>query len=242
MYLDTGHDFRYSPGQAINIDPHQFIELESALKQRELSTGRREYPRGFSLSSSPLDEYISLTIKVEQKHGTIEPLLTPFLRSKIDKGDRLEISGPYGTYKLPDNYGEKGSVVYINAGSGIAPSHGIWNYLASNSPRIKQFLLFQVRTRNDIIYRDEIYTLNKQEVLKSQVYLSRDGYGDEICRGGYIDLEEFVGLHGDMVGHSLFFVCGPNRVEGGREGFRDSCVSRLKSLGVPDLDIITESW
>src|SRR6266540_6428007 len=60
VVLFTGNErLDYEPGHFLTIDPHQFEGLERFIAYFEDLKGRREPPRAYSMSSSPLERYVA---------------------------------------------------------------------------------------------------------------------------------------------------------------------------------------
>src|ERR1051326_2708087 len=97
LVLSTGNEpVDYEAGHFLTIDPHQFPALEQFVSFLEELKGRKEPPRPYSMSSSPHEPHIAITVKEEQYiSGTTKypPLLSPFLVSGTPPGTRLMIKG-----------------------------------------------------------------------------------------------------------------------------------------------------
>src|ERR1041384_7244697 len=98
-----GASFPYRPGQYIEIDPHQFPELNEKIASLEAAKGMPESPRGFSLCSDGTDpRFLEISVK-EDKAGKFPPLLTPLIVGELKPGRTIALSGPQGRYCLQDS-------------------------------------------------------------------------------------------------------------------------------------------
>src|SRR3954462_8103369 len=67
LVLFTGNDrLEYSAGHFLTIDPHQFEALERFTSFLEDLKGKRELTRAYSMSSSPHERYLAITVKEER--------------------------------------------------------------------------------------------------------------------------------------------------------------------------------
>jgi 3-ketosteroid 9alpha-monooxygenase subunit B len=252
-----GQPFDYRAGMAVNFDPRQFPALADEIARREAVAGRPEMPRAFSLASSPLErEFVEITVK-EEATADPKPLLSPLFVRGLRPGDKVSFVGPFGLYVLPEPIDPViEGILYIAAGSGVAPNRGILKHcLAAGMPQ-KHLFMVQNKTAADIIYAAElegIAMLNPDKVRLVNV-LSRDPAAAAAgVVHGHIDaplirreLASFASS--DRV---LAFVCGPNKPRPGHaRGFVDSFAGNrrraepgiLAELGIPPTRIVTETW
>lgn len=249
-----GRTFEYKPGMAVNIDPHQFGALRERIRDREERLGRREPPRAFSLASTPLDPgIIEVTAKVEASSDP-PPLLTPYFLDGLREGDAVEVQGPFGLFVLPEPLpGEIDGLLFICAGSGVAPCRGILKHCLKAGWPLKHLFLVQNKTASDIIYREELARLAREKTERLRVVhvLSRErvdgmdhGYiGEELLRR---EMQDFLAPE-----RALAFVCGPNKPRGNHpvglvDAFSGDRRNRkpgiLGRLGFPFERIIRETW
>lgn len=225
-----GQPFTYKPGQAIDIDPHQFPSIASRLRENEPN-------RGFSLCSYE-PEFIEITVKMEP-NGLVSPILVKDLKI----GDSIDIQGPYGLYTIPEPLDPAIRwFLHITAGSGVAPNRGIWRYAIARGLPVKHAIFCQNRTEKDIIYRDELDALDPSRAKVVHV-LSRPNRN-------YITLDLLKKELPADPSECLAFVCGPNRRTDDRPGFVESFVGNrrqnrpgiLGHLGIPFERIRSELW
>lgn len=126
--------------------------------------------------------------------------------SKLKKGDQVYIRGPYGKgYPMKEFEGK--DLVIIGGGSGVAPLRGIISYLEKHREKYgKVALYFGFRSRDDIIFKDQI----KQWEKKYDVHITVDknkGKSNIHCDVCFItDVVDKAKLHPD---NTIAFVCGP---------------------------------
>lgn len=254
LRLGVAEPFPFRAGQAVTIDPHQFPVLADRIAAREKEMGRPEFPRAFSIASSPLEtEFIEITIKKEVSPGP-PPLLAIHFMEGLRPGDRIVVVGPLGKYMLPQPLGPSiEGIVYVSAGSGVAPNRGILKHcLAAKSP-LRHLFVVQDRTRADAIYESElrgIAMLSGGSVRLVRI-LSREtaeGFERGHLSAALIrrEMEGFISAD-----RAIAFACGPNQPRGVHEhGFVDAVagvqrkgfVGILGECGIPFERIITERW
>ena len=168
LLLDPGAQPEYDAGQFISIDPRQFPELSRQMLFLEHLKGKREQHRAYSMSSSPSERYVSVTVKAEgfdPKHDKYPPLLSPFLASEAMKGRTVNFVGYTGAYTLdPDHSQRTSQVLHLVAGSGIVPNYALLKdeLLNHKSPTVKHTMVYVNKTASDVIFAAELQTLATQ--------------------------------------------------------------------------------
>lgn len=260
--LFTGNDhLEYRPGHFITIDPHQFPALDRFIAYFEEVKGKRELPRAYSIASAPHDDYLAITVKEEYYVSGVTrfpPLLSPLLVWRTQPGTRMEVTGFRGPYVLPpDIESRTDHLVHICAGSGIVPNLSILKHALHNGMELRHTLIYGNKTRDDIIFRDQLEEMADRHADRLQVVhsLSRD---PDATRHG-------PGYHTGRVGPDLIhrhithpaavevFACGPGigkweklaaRETGAqpRPRFMESTLTALEELGIAKSQIHRESY
>lgn len=211
-----GAAFDYRPGQYITIDPHQFEELGAEIRDKEAQRGKPLGPGYFSMSSDALDPgLIEITVKLPAE-GT--PALLPrFLTRTLKEGRKVRVSGPGGTYHLPEAPPpDVTGFLHLCAGSGIAPNRGMIKHAVSQKWPQRHLLLVQDRDEGDALFRKELSDLavRHPETLRVHRLYSRShkqlAGAAQIRKeaAGYLDLNS-----------TWAFICGPNVRRGDAPGF-----------------------
>jgi ferredoxin-NADP reductase len=108
--------------------------------------------RSYSIASAPGD---SLAITVERlEDGEV----SPYLVDEAREGDRFEVRGPIGGYFVWDG-DEPGPVLLVGGGSGVVPLMAMARHRAREGSRTPMKLVYSSRTWDEVIYRDELDTL-----------------------------------------------------------------------------------
>jgi len=185
-------------------------------------------PRSYTISSSPTREnYVEITPK-RMDNGCV----SIFLNDQAKPGLAVEASGPYGRFYFDEALHK--SIVLIAAGSGITPMISMLSYIDDLKLANPVTLLYFVRTREDIIFQNELARLRRSlPNFKYEVCLSRP---DPAWKGHSGRLtEEFAFQHVTDLDSPTFFLCGP-------KGFMDSARKILSTLGIGKDRILQESF
>lgn len=124
----------------------------------------------FTLSGPPGKETIRFTIK---ELGDYTSNI-----NNLKVGDKVGIDGPYGVFS---NTGMKGSFLFIAGGIGITPLMSMISTMAESHNQNKVVLLYAVNNTNEIVFKNELEKLSKEEWFEAyfvterinQVYLSK---------------------------------------------------------------------
>jgi 3-ketosteroid 9alpha-monooxygenase subunit B len=254
LVLFTGNDrLDYSAGHFLTIDPHQFEALQRFTAFLEDLKGKREPPRAYSMSSSPHERYLAITVKEERYvSGSTRypPLLSPLLTKRTTRGMRLVVTGFTGPYTLsPDIESKTDHIVHVCAGSGSVPNFSMIKFALAHHPAMRHTLVYSNKMWADVIFRDELARLAaaNAERLKITHTLTREDnplvFGPTVRRGriGLPLLRETIP---DPAG-CYVYVCGPGiskfdiaaAKEAGTEPqprFLETVLADLRALGVPN--------
>ncbi|HTT71588.1 MAG TPA: oxidoreductase [Anaeromyxobacteraceae bacterium] len=261
LVLELEEPPEYQAGQFLTLDPHQFHDLEDLTAYLEDAKGRREPPRAYSLSSSPLEPCVAITVKEERyKRGSTPypPLLSPYLVRRAARGQRVRVVGFTGAYVLPrDVEAKTDHLVHIVAGSGSVPNYAILKYALAVHPRLRQSFVYSNRTWEDVIFREGLAGLKAR--FPGRLHLLHA-----------LTREEGAGRHGPWVRQGrvgpellreaipdpsscLVYACGPavgsaERARARERGempaprFLEGVKEALLELGVPPGRVRTEAY
>lgn len=109
-----------------------------------------EIRRSYSLSSSPHEELLSITIK-RIANGEI----SRFMLTKISEGDILTAVEPAGRFTLTDTSGEK-DILFFAAGSGIVPVFSQIKYVLSRPGQTRLVLIYSNINQQSILFKNEL--------------------------------------------------------------------------------------
>ena len=262
LVLFTGNDrLEYEPGHFLTIDPHQFEGLDRFIAYFEDQKRRREAPRAYSMSSSPLERYLAVTVKEERYvRGVTKypPLLSPLLVKRVTRGQRIHFVGFTGPYVLPpDVLSRTDHLVHLVAGSGSVPNYAILKYALALYPEIRHTFVYSNKSWRDVIFRRGLEELRERHPDRLRVVhaLTREEnperHGPDVRRGR-VTAELLRELVPNPTG-CLVYACGPaigphdraaakERGEAPRPRFLEAALEALRQVGVPDDRVRTESY
>jgi ferredoxin-NADP reductase len=160
-----------------------------------------EIRRSYSLSSSPDDDRLAITVK-RISNGEI----SRFLLSKVKVGDMLTAIEPAGVF-TPGNYEAAKDLVYFAAGSGITPLLSHIKYILNRKGQSKLHLLYSNRDKQSILFHNELTELEHKypDRLNITYLLSSDAN-----RLNNYKVEQLVKQQLQFSGTlAEFYLCGP---------------------------------
>jgi ferredoxin-NADP reductase len=178
----------------LDARPGQFLTFSF------LFDGKKE-TRCYSICSSPARSgYVEITPK-RVNNGCV----SVFLNDRAAIGMTVEATGPFGQFCLMP---EDKQVVLLAAGSGITPMIAMLRYLDDLCLDTQATLLYCVRTRDDIMFRQEFEQLRgRLKNFQYHVMLSEPD-ADWTGPRGRIG-REFISKNVPGLEGRVFFLCGP---------------------------------
>lgn len=206
--------FTFVPGQFLNVS---------------FWIGGARMNRSYSISSSPTQrEYVDLTVRREPR-GAVSRHIVDLLKV----GDRIEAGGPVGRFTFTGT--EADSVVLIAAGVGITPMMSVTRYLTERSWGGEIFLVYTCRTPADIIFADEIASLERRNPkLHVAVTISKPEGTDWKGPRGRLSKQWLAQTVPDLASRRIH-LCGP-------ASMMESTKAILTELGVPPDRLKTEAF
>lgn len=262
LILFTGNDIlNYEPGHFLTISPHQFPALSRWVNYLEDLKGKKEPPRAYSMSSSPDEKYLAITVKEERYLSGVTPyppLLSPILACRTYRGQKMVITGFTGPYTLNEKLrNENEEIVHICAGSGIVPSFSIIKHDLRMNEKLKHTLIYSNKVLEDIIFFRQLQDLEKEfsgrfKVIHTLTREANQSLSNEKIRKGRIT-KELIGEFISNTGHTAVFTCGPDHTvykkreakekgETLKPSFMESVLSYVEEIGIPKNKIKKESY
>jgi len=114
----------------------------------------KTFRRAYSLSTSPLDKKLNITVKQVQG-GKV----SPYLCNQITKGTSIDVLPPMGDFTYQPAT-EKGKSYYMFAGgSGITPIFSNLKTILQTEPQSNVYLFFGNKNKEAVIFREELAAL-----------------------------------------------------------------------------------
>lgn len=199
--------------------PGQFTTLA-------LPNGRETLYRSYSLCGDGRGDR-PWEITVKRQHAG---LVSTFLYERASVGDVLYASAPRGTFVLPRPIAAGMPLVFVAAGSGIAPIYGMLRALAllPSQARARVQLHYASNSPDEIIYRRELAALDPDRTwLVQWHYLA--------ANGARLTPESVLSRAGTLARAAHWYICGPDALKRAMQGV-------LVRHGVPATQVHVETF
>ncbi|TQN42799.1 nitric oxide dioxygenase [Blastococcus colisei] len=198
--------------------PGQYVTV-----QVPMPDGVRQ-PRQYSLTKADDGEHRQFSVKRVHGSGTPDGEVSNYLCDRVQVGDRLTMSLPFGDVVLDDSR----PVVFASAGIGVTPMAGMLSHLAAAGSHLPITLLHADADEASFALRDQVLEdVRYLPGASAHVWFERGGESTlpaEI-HSGQMDLDD-VKLPDD----AGYYLCGPLP-------FMQAVRSALLDRGVPARDI-----
>jgi glycine betaine catabolism B len=131
-------NFDFIPGQYVKI----FLDIDNP--------DERGSSRYFTISSSPTEDYISITTRIIK--SSFKKAL-----SAIKEGDRIKAFGPIGFFDI--DFISKKEKVFITGGLGITPFRSILKYCHDKKMKFNATLISAFSNKNNVVFKEELESL-----------------------------------------------------------------------------------
>ncbi len=210
------------------------FEIPSALKEQfQFTQGQyltlrfqlngQEVRRAYSMSSSPLDNRTTVTVK-QIKNG----LVSTHINTQVKEGDEIAVMPPQGRFFTKLDPDQQKTYYLFGGGSGITPLMSILKTIVEKEPMSTIFLLYGNQNENSIIFKEELAALGKkyagqliiEDILSDPIKEKPKGFGSFLKKGKITWTGEIGLADGTNAGKFLdknpprakaveYFICGP---------------------------------
>ncbi|MBC7848515.1 MAG: FAD-dependent oxidoreductase [Chitinophagaceae bacterium] len=212
--------FEFKPGQFVTLD----LPINEKPSRRWRSYSIASWPNGSNV-------FELIIVKLEEGAGT------NYLFNEVTPGVELKFRGAQGVFVLPTSLDK--DVFLICTGTGIAPFRSMIHYIQDfDVPHKNIYLVFGCRTKNDLLYFDELTAL--QAELKGFYYMPTLSREDWEGRRGYVHsaYEEIINkktAEDNLLLAADFYLCG-------WKNMIDEAKQRILSLGYEKKSIHQELY
>lgn len=139
---DLQDAFQYKPGQYLTL---------------KFNINGEEARRAYSMSSSPLEDGITVTVKKVEKG-----LVSNHICNQLKAGDQVEVMVPQGRFVVKLDEDNNKTYYLFGAGSGITPLMSIARTVLEKENMSTVFLFYGNRNEDGIIFKSELDALEKK--------------------------------------------------------------------------------
>jgi propane monooxygenase reductase component len=148
-----------------------------------------------------------------------------FLDKKVQVGDRLDLTGPFGVFTLREGDTD---LVFVGGGAGMAPILSLLRHMAERGLERNATFFYGARTKQDLCFEEELRELEQK--LPSFKYipaLSEVSDGGDDWDGETGLITDVVKKHATDLSGAHAYVCGPPPMV-------EAAVPLLTQLGVEE--------
>lgn len=161
--------------------------------------------------------------------------VSPYLVDELRVGDGLELRGPIGGYFVW-HPGDGRPLLLAAGGSGLVPLMAMLRARVAAGSRIPVHLLLSARSADEIIYRRELETIEReQDGIAIVRTLTRSQPPDWTGHRRRVDRDMLAEVAWPPAQRPWCFACGPT-------GFVETVASGLVELGHAPKDVLTERF
>jgi ferredoxin-NADP reductase len=185
--------FCFTPERPVHYTAGQYAEWTLAHPHPD----NRGMKRWFTISSSPTEEHVSLTTKLNpEKSSSFKKALFT-----LQPGDEILVSDPMGDFVLPKLI--QTPLVFVAGGIGITPFRSMLAWLADTKETRPIKLLYGVRNEDEIIFQEIFHKTGIEPIIV--VSEPSPAWGGE---RGRLSAELILGL-GQPTEDTLVYASGP---------------------------------
>ena len=209
--------FRFLPGQHMGVRPIQ----------PGASGPESEEWRHFSLSSSPLEEFVEITVL---RQGTVSDRM-----HSLTTGDWVEVTRPVGNFILEEAVGH--GPVFFAGGIGIAPIRSMIRFCLDKGLGKAMDLFASFPTAEQAIYREEIKAWADRAPRLSVwlTYTASTGKPDAQSPEPHPWDRAFLEERIERPLERVYYLCAPR-------GLMDRVETHLSAIGVAEDRVRRERW
>ena len=215
---------RVKRGFAENFDYHagQYFRVSLPIENPD----ERGSSRYFTISSSPTDEFLTITTRIIQSSFKMK-------LNSLKPGEKMTFFGPFGDMFQDEE--DSTPKIFLAGGIGLNPSHSMLRFIDNKKLNVNFTLVVSFSLKEEVIFYEELKEIEKRNPTVKIVYAltkEQNSYpGFETRR---IDGNLIKKYAQDIVG-SKFFISGPPVMVEAIENI-------VKEMGVEEKKIVAENF
>jgi phenol hydroxylase P5 protein len=217
--------------KAIHLQLDKFIDFQAGQYVQVEIPGVGS--RAFSIANDPAD--VAATNRIELNVRRLPGGAgTTWLHERLQAGDRLRVSGPYGRFFVRESAQQP--LLFVAGGSGLSSPRSMITDLLSRGCSLPITLVYGQRSHEELYYDAEFRALAEQHTNFSYVpALSHEPEGSD-WNGlrGFVHEAAKVHFNGNFAGHKAY-LCGPPPMI-------EACITTLMQGRLFERDIYTEKF
>jgi len=159
--------------------------------------------RSFSMANTPnRDGLFEFVIRVYPGG-----LFSGYLAEELKVGDRLDVEGPFGAFRLRES--STADLLFIGGGAGLAPLLALLRSMAERGIERKVTFYYGARTRRDLCFGEELARLQEQLPGLTYVPALSEPSADEGWEGEAGLITDVVARRETLLRGVDAYVCGP---------------------------------
>ncbi|MEM9929807.1 MAG: ferredoxin--NADP reductase [Bacteroidota bacterium] len=186
----------------------------------------KEERRAYSMSSAPQDDTIAVTVK-RVKGG----IVSNHIADNLSAGDTVDVMPPQGRFLATPNPATRRDYYLFGAGSGITPLMSILRTILEEEPKSKVHLLYGNRDEDNIIFDQQLKTLEERYAgqlvvlhtlskpkrekvggLKGLFSKGKISWPGQVGRIDIKAVQNFLTANPGSVEDKQYYVCGPGEM------------------------------
>lgn len=209
--------FYFRLNQPVHYTAGQFIEL-TLPHDRPDARGMKHW---FTLSSSPTEEFLSITTKFNPEHSsTFKEAL-----KALEAGQTVQMSDPMGDFVLPKDTNRP--LVFVAGGMGITPMRSMVKWLHDNQEHRTIRLIYAASVPEEFAFR-ELFAEYGLPVTLVASHPPAKWEGES----GLLTAERILEI-APNVDNKLYYLSGP-------EPMVETFYKELKELGLKESQLVTD--
>lgn len=146
------------------------------------------------------------------------------LEGHLDVGDKLDVTGPYGTFTLKASSERR--LVFAAGGAGMAPMLALLRQMAESRNEREVVFYYGARTEADLISLEDIAELRERLPQLTFVPCLSESWPEDWNEATTGFVHDVVGRHEDSLSSCDVYLCGPPPMI-------DAALGLLSEVGVP---------